>query len=116
MRDRDSRSPLHSHLCESSLSSLDVVKLLVKAYPDAVRLCNNYKWFPLHYAEKNGNLDIAQYLIDLYPDSLLMRTKDGEIPIDVAVSFGQSQLCYKLREEEETRFINNHICISPFTE
>jgi len=116
MRDRDGRAPLHSHLCESSSPSLDMVKLLVKACPDAVRVCDNYKWYPLHYAAKNGNLDIAQYLIDLYPDSLLMRTENGETPIDVASSFGQRQLCYKLREEEETRFDSKHICISPFPE
>jgi len=52
----------------------------------------------------------------LYPDSLLMRTENNETPIDVAGSFGQRQLSYKLREEKETRFDSNHNKVSPFSD
>uniref|UniRef100_A0A7S4S1V7 Uncharacterized protein n=1 Tax=Ditylum brightwellii TaxID=49249 RepID=A0A7S4S1V7_9STRA len=68
-------TPLHlacSHLeyCLDE-SSLDVVTLLLKKYPEAAGEVNDYDQTPLHHAcESNASLDVISALLDSFPDAV----------------------------------------------
>lgn len=104
VKDEDGCTPLQSHLYCSPSPSLEVVKMLVEAHPDAVRTHDQYKWYPLHCAAACDNWQIAIYLIDLYPEALVKHTFTDQIPRIVADEYRKFKMCDKLREEEETRF------------
>lgn len=107
VRDACGETSLISHLYYSSQPSLEVVQMLVEAHPDAVRTSDKYKWYPLHFAARRGDLEIPQYLIELYPEALLAKTEFDMTPQDVADEFCKCQLRDRLREEKEKRFGSN---------
>jgi len=68
-------TPLH-HACGEG-APLDVMKLLVDLYPEALKLGG--KDLPLHLAcaRKNPSLDVLKFLVSAYPPALQVVSKDG---------------------------------------
>lgn len=100
----DKRTVLSHHIWKCPKPNLEVVKLLVVAYPEAVRMSDKFAWYPLHCAGKCGSWSIAKYLIDLYPDVLQEQSRYGYFPRDIANMFCEHKLRDKLIEEEKQRF------------
>lgn len=113
-RDVYGQTPLVYHLRQAPSPSLEVVEMLVEAYPDSASTGDLDGCYPLHCAAKRGEVDIANYLIEMYPDALLEQNKDGRTPQDMAHKDGKFQLRDKLIEEEEKRF-GRHQCSSPIS-
>ena len=107
VKDTNGLTPLNSHMSACKCPSLDITKMLLDVCPDAVLMCNDYDWYPLHYAAYHGNWEISKYLIDLYPYALMKKDNDGRTPRDIATDNYHYQLCDKLREEEEKQFRHN---------
>lgn len=114
LRDVYGQTPLVYHLRQAPSPSLEVVEMLVEAYPDSASTGDHDGCYPLHCAAKRGEVDIANYLIEMYPDALLEQNKDGRTPQDMAHKDGKFQLRDKLIEEEEKRF-GRHQCSSPIS-
>jgi len=94
------RTPLIAHICGSPWPSVDVVNMLIDASPNSVKLKDNNKRFPLHYAARNGSSDICQPLIELYPDALLQKDRNYMTPIQIAHNSGNVKLCNNLLDKE----------------
>merc|ERR1712150_184881 len=79
----------------------EMTRMLVDAHPDAVRIRDNGKWNPLHYAAYRGNWEISQYLIEMNPDALMEENMDNKTPRAITVCNGRHQMAEKFREAEE---------------
>lgn len=104
VKDRYGRTPLNQHLMFCQYPSLEMVRMLVEADPDVVRITDNVDWYPLHSAAYIGDWEISQCLIDLYPDALLKKSQHCKTPGDISNNNGHCQLYDKLNGEEEKRF------------
>lgn len=62
-------TPLHTYLQNCVTPTMELVKMLVEAYPPAVSTCNIFHLNPLHYAALRSNGEVAQYLFQFYPDA-----------------------------------------------
>jgi len=101
------RTPLVSHLFYATKPCFKMVKMLTEAYPDAVCCCDNFKWYPLHYASGCANWKISQYLIELYPHSLQIKDNYGRTPRNVAEHNGEYEMSEKLYAEQISLFGSN---------
>lgn len=95
------QTPLSSHLFCSRSPSLVVVKLLVKAYPDAVQANDRFAAYALHYASRRGDWKISEYLVSFYPEALRQKDSADMSPLDRAQDKRTFFLRDKLRELEE---------------
>ena len=72
------------HRAVRSEATFGAVKLLVKAYPDAVRAVDANNDSPLHVACGGfGGCDIVAYLIAQHPPALLSRNRKGLLPLHI---------------------------------
>jgi len=77
----------------SSGASLDVIKLLVDAYPKGLEFENQIYELPLHIAckRKAASLDIIKYLVNAYPEGVQNDgSHEGGLPLHVALAYGAS--------------------------
>lgn len=100
-KEENGRTPLIYHLLVCQSPSLEMTRMLVDAHPDAVRIRDDKKWSPLHYAAYRGNWEISQYLIEKNPDSLMEENIDNKTPRAITVCNGRYQMAEKFREAEE---------------
>lgn len=96
--------PLTYHLSFYNKPSLEIVKMLVGAYPDDVQECDGYNKYPLHHAARCGNWEILLFFIHLYPYALLKKDKWNRTPRDICNMNGHEKLSHRLLEEEEMLF------------
>jgi hypothetical protein len=91
----DGSLPLHYALLESNTtgSMLDAVQALVGAFPDSVRTTNNIGWLPMHSGCSAIGIfnDVAppefmHFLTELFPQELLVPSRDGRMPFQLARS------------------------------
>lgn len=74
---------LHSACAQNS--PLDVVQMLVKLWPDAVKVKTNYGDLPLHIAcESNKSMEVIQFLVETWPDAVKEKTACDNLPLHVA--------------------------------
>jgi len=59
-------------------------KLLVDAYPEAVKEQNGYGYLPFHFACEDGRPDTLEYLFKVYPECIHTRDDWGWLPIHCA--------------------------------
>ena len=71
--------PLH-YACKNHPTS--VIKALVEAHPDALRLRDAKGNLPAHFAAGNQRFNTLEYLFSQYPEAFLHKNKHGELPID----------------------------------
>lgn len=107
-RDVYGQTPLVYHLRQAPFPSLEIVELIVEAYPDSASITDQDDCYPLHCAAKRGEVDIANYLIEMYPDALLEQNKDGKTPLDLAHKDGKFRLRDTLIEKQVKIFGNHH--------
>jgi len=74
--------PLHIAVSNKSKA---FCKILVDAYPEAVKRVDRTGSLPFHNACGLGRPDTVEYLFGLYPESLHMRDNYGKLPIHKAV-------------------------------
>jgi ankyrin repeat protein len=86
--------PLHM-ACGHHEESLEVIQLLVEAYPEAVSSLAGYgRNYPLHRLLQSGGinspkkLDVVRYLVEQLPDALQALNQDGALPLAYAVMHG----------------------------
>ena len=91
----DGSLPLHHALFEwnTTGSMLDIVQALVDAFPDSIRASNNIGWLPMHSAcsavgqsHDVAPPDILRFLAELFPQALLVPSRDGRTPFQLARS------------------------------
>lgn len=71
----------------------DVVKYLVDAFPESLLMRDQCGNLPIHKGCENGaNLDAIEYLIEKCPVSLEKVNVDDEIPLEVAMGWGNLSL------------------------
>ncbi|CAB9522527.1 expressed unknown protein [Seminavis robusta] len=92
--------PIHSLLkLDETRPSLEKMKLLIEAYPEALAVADEAGCLPLHYACWNENIsvDIIQYLVTRYPKGLHQRggfcdelplwyAVESELPLHILVT------------------------------
>lgn len=100
-KEEKGRTPLIYHLLVCQSPSLEMTRMLVDAQPDVVRIRDNKKWSPLHYAAYRGNWEISQYLIEINPDSLMEENIENRTPRAITICNGRHQMAEKFREVEE---------------
>lgn len=68
--------------------SLETVRLLIQAYPDALVKKNDYGFAPLHCVCRayQPRMAIVQALLDACPSSISLKTHAGETPVHLACS------------------------------
>lgn len=104
VKDVRGRLPLSSHLSTSPSLSLEMVKMLVETYPQALFTRSDDQWYPLHHSATRGDWEITQYLIKLNPAALLEENEDDMTPRDIADYFDNYELRNHLLKEEDKRF------------
>ena len=81
------RLPLHK-ACDSK-APLELVKVLVDAYPDGVQAKEKHDMLPIHISvHRKADIDILRYLIKIYPMSLWVRDSFGLLPLHIACTEG----------------------------
>jgi len=95
------QTPLIIHLHCNPLPDMLVVKILIYAYANAVQLCDDRLWYPLHHAvqSSNGNREVLEYIIELYPEALFKKNDENMTPRDIA-----NELVQGLKDAEEQYF------------
>ena len=84
----DAELPLH---LAASNKAPTFCKVLIDAYPEAVKEQNGYGYLPFHFACSNGGrLDTVEYLFKVYPECIQTRDDWGYLPIHSA-SFATGQ-------------------------
>jgi ankyrin repeat protein len=78
------RLPLH---CAAlwRLDILRVVRVLVAAWPDALRVGDREGRRPLHYAALRGKLALARFLAAAWPSGLHTGDNEGRLPLHLFV-------------------------------
>ena len=82
-------TPLHYYLSRKSNIDIDVVRMLVEVYPDALTTADDEsKCTPLHTLVCNPNIahlcDVLQFIVETEPDSLRMIGGYDEVPLHLA--------------------------------
>jgi ankyrin repeat protein len=71
--------PLNLACCNKA--SLEVIEMLLKAFPKSAALRSRFGWLPLHEAcHKQASLDVLNLLIEAYPQSIHERDYMNNIP------------------------------------
>jgi len=93
IRDKNGMLPLHCY-CQGSLHTrteplnLQIVPLLVDAFPESVRLVDNDGNTPLELAVasavENEEIPVIRYLLELYPEAVTRENDDGPLLIHTA--------------------------------
>ena len=80
--------PLHTLCFNSKLdeaTAIQILKLLVAAYPEAVRHApNNGGHLPIHFASWERSPEFCRVLIEAYPGSERITTRTGNLPLHSA--------------------------------
>mmetsp|Transcript_30711 Transcript_30711/g.64993 ORF Transcript_30711/g.64993 Transcript_30711/m.64993 type:complete len:594 (+) Transcript_30711:80-1861(+) len=81
--------PLHCYLSRTSNIDLETVKMLVEAYPGALKMANDkFQSTPIHALLRNPDInkliDIVQFIVETEPFALQMTDEYGRAPLHVA--------------------------------
>lgn len=106
VKDDNGQMALSYHVLYCPNPLLEIIKMLVEAHPEFVKMSHTYNWYPLHHAATRGNWEISKYLLDMYPDALRKRDRSGQTPSDIAAVRGYQKLKDQLCQEEEQYFGN----------
>ena len=78
------------HIGTSNKANVEIIRILIEAYPDAVKEKDEYRYFPLHLAaEANASIEVINLLIEAYPDAVTAKGAEDNIPIHLA-AYGAS--------------------------
>jgi ankyrin repeat protein len=97
------QTPLHI-ACLSEHTTLNVVQLLIDAFPDSVRHEDNGGSMPLHCLCANNNLDeevrmdILKLLVERCPESVRHTNRCDRLPIHIAAAHQSPEFCRVLIE------------------
>ena len=97
------KTPLHV-ICGNKFVTLNIVQLLIDAFPDSVRHEDNKGRMPLHKLCNNKNLDdevgleILKLLLERCPESVRHAAEGGRLPIHLAAGFQSLEFCRILIE------------------
>ena len=71
-------------VCRNEGVSLEMIGLLLDAFPDAARSTDDFGGSPLHNACANRNIDpgIVRLLLDSWPESVNLRHETGGLPLN----------------------------------
>jgi ankyrin repeat protein len=98
-------TPLHiafGH--QNELVDLDIVQLLIEAFPDSLRHVDKYRYTPLHDLCENKQLDedialdILKLLLEKTPESIRQTSTEGNLPIHLAAETQSLEFCRILIE------------------
>jgi len=89
-RERDESGYLPLHHAVDGMST-EFCKVLIKAYPESVRIESNDETLPIHEAcggckTRDDLVDTIQHLLELYPESINARDERGLLPFHYAAS------------------------------
>jgi ankyrin repeat protein len=75
---------LHDLCCDQP-QSIDRIRSLVTACPEAIKAAGSDGWLPLHFACANtAPLQVVGYMVDSWPEAIKMADYDGCLPLHVA--------------------------------
>ena len=103
--------------------SVDFCKVLIKTYPESVKVGANDDNLPIHEAcrfrDRDDAVDIVEYLLQLYPESINVQDSEGLLPIHLAALGGNAKTIALLLEhdpdgaskktEDEKKYIPLHL-------
>ena len=94
-------TPLHYYLARKSSIALEVVQLLINAWPEANRITNSCGYMPIHILCDNKQIDEAVSLDVLRfmhntDRTLLREAVEGWLPIHIAVGHMSTVFCKEL--------------------
>lgn len=81
-------TPLHV-ACWNENTTLDIVQVLIEAFPESVRMQSVDGGMPLHYlcygdCDGADALSIFELLLEKYPEAVAHPTQEGMLPIHLA--------------------------------
>ena len=82
-QDEEKFTILHTLMTVRILPSLEIIELLVRKGPNALRKQNKWGNLPLHLAceRRDCNVEIIKLLLDRYPVSVKEQNKPGSYPL-----------------------------------
>ena len=92
VRERDTYEeflPIHH---AAGKKSTEFCKILVKAFPESLRMQSMEGKLPIHEACSTGLVDVVQYLLELFPESIHTRDNSGCLPIHEASVQGNAEV------------------------
>ena len=93
VRERDTDGEfLPIHHAAGGGKSTDFCKILVKAFPESLRMQSMEGKLPIHAACSTGKVDLVQYLLELIPESIHTRDNSGCLPIHEASVQGNAEV------------------------
>ena len=81
----DSNGWLPLHMASTVSNDVELFRMILEAYPEAVTQTDHNLNLPLHIAASEcDTVDIVQELVDRYPAGLEQTNADGHLPVDLA--------------------------------
>jgi hypothetical protein len=78
------RNALHYALMASGRINLELIRVLVEAYPEGVQECSRFEYLPLHISCSNGaSAEVLSLLIQYYPDAVKIKDRSGLLPLHI---------------------------------
>ncbi len=82
-------------------ASVEVIQLIIKEYPDALKVKDNNGRLPLYHAVSCGaSVEVIQLLVKEYPDAVRKKDDFGSLPLHWAVGCGASDEVIQLLVKE----------------
>jgi len=81
--------PLHCYF-GSDPSNLQVLQMLVQAFPDSIRALDNHNNTPLHHVSErmwNDDMQILRFILESYPGAAKIANSQGELPLHLAFEY-----------------------------
>jgi ankyrin repeat protein len=88
-RDEQENTPLH---CAVVAGKIDVVKFLVKQWPEGIRARNRFLNTPLHSAVLKGKIDVVRVLVEHWPEGVRERGHGLDTPLHMAATGGEREV------------------------
>ena len=93
-KDRDGNLPLHS-ACEKANPSVEVIMMLIEAYPSGLEKKDKEGNLPLHSAIERGDMidaSVVAKMLRMYPGATKVKNKDGNLPLHSAFNCARVKL------------------------
>ena len=121
--DRDGNLPLHS-ACEKRDPLMEVITMLVDAFPGALEKKDKQGNLPLHSALERGDImstAVIEKMLSAYPEATKVKDRDGNLPLHCAFHCARGKLVENILQLKQTRdedfekmkaeFERNHILL-----
>jgi ankyrin repeat protein len=82
------------HWAAAQNPSIEVARIVLDAWPQALQAEGSGGWLPLHLAAGLGQgLDVLEFVSYSWPQALMVKSDDGLLPLHCAAQYNPSWMC-----------------------